>query len=199
MVVTPPAAAARVVASNPSRRNSPGALTYTWVSTTPGMIAASRGIVNRTAGRDVVEVENADDLATADVNRARTDGAIGDDAAATDDEIWQKHVLLQPDEIQLDLLVSVFARPEVQRRRRHFVHQRIGQAQTREIHRLQIVPAAVARVHAHVIEDGCMESNPASFRPLPHILDRGRGGTATCSDRRRRADDGRRRRRMSPR
>ena len=51
MVVTPPAAAARVAVANPSHSVRPGSLTCTWVSTSPGIStssSASRTV--RTAG-----------------------------------------------------------------------------------------------------------------------------------------------------
>ena len=41
IVVTPPAAAARVAVANPSHSVRPGSLTCTWVSTSPGSSARS--------------------------------------------------------------------------------------------------------------------------------------------------------------
>jgi hypothetical protein len=41
IVVTPPAAAARVAVANPSHAVRPGSFTCTWVSTTPGITTSS--------------------------------------------------------------------------------------------------------------------------------------------------------------
>ena len=48
IVVTPPAAAARVAVSNPSHSVRPGSFTCTWVSTTPGRITRSPASISGT-------------------------------------------------------------------------------------------------------------------------------------------------------
>ncbi len=51
IVVTPPAAAARVAVANPSHSVRPGSLTCTWVSTRPGSSARSPRSTSRALSR----------------------------------------------------------------------------------------------------------------------------------------------------
>ena len=60
---------------------------------------------------------------------------------------------LQFHRVQFDLLVSLFDRPQVERRPRNLVHDRHGEAEPREIDGLEIAPAGVAPIDAQVLED----------------------------------------------
>ena len=55
IVVTPPAAAARVAVSKPSQSVRPGSLMWTWVSTTPGITTEVSGVIQPAAGGHIVE------------------------------------------------------------------------------------------------------------------------------------------------
>ena len=72
MVVTPPAAAARVAEAKPSHSVRPGSLTWTWVSTRPGMQGFVVGQLDDLgAGQPVAERLDGDDLAAAHAHFAR--------------------------------------------------------------------------------------------------------------------------------
>src|SRR5512144_3027661 len=57
----------------------------------------------------------------------------------------------KPEQVQLDLLVAVVSRPEIERGRRGFVHERCGQAEPRQIDGLRIAMTDIARVDPQVI------------------------------------------------
>src|SRR5213594_3615883 len=71
----------------------------------------------------------------------------------------------QSDQVQLDLRVAVFARPDVERRARDFVDERHGDTEPRQIDAFQVMLTGVARVDAKVIERGRVE-----VRELPLVL-----------------------------
>src|SRR5690348_640037 len=60
----------------------------------------------------------------------------------------------ESDEVQLDLLIVVIARPQVERRAGDLVHDGDGDAQAGEIDRLEIVFAGVTGVDTKMIERG---------------------------------------------
>ena len=71
IVVTPPAAAARVALAKPSHSVRPGSLTWTWVSTSPGSSTSSAASVDDLGlARRVVVRPEGDDDAVADAHRA---------------------------------------------------------------------------------------------------------------------------------
>src|ERR1700686_2719885 len=55
-------------------------------------------------------------------------------------------------EIALQLRVSLLLGPQVERDRRHLIHDRFGQSAFRKVHRLDVAPATVATFHADVLE-----------------------------------------------
>src|ERR1019366_6506183 len=59
---------------------------------------------------------------------------------------------LQQHQVHLELCVSLFLRPEIERDRGNFIHHRIGQSVASEVHGLDVVPAGVAAFHAHMFE-----------------------------------------------
>src|SRR5208282_611195 len=61
--------------------------------------------------------------------------------------LWSK---LQ--QIGLQLRVSLFLRPQIQRDRSHLIHDRFGQTALSHVHRLYVAPATVAPFHADVFE-----------------------------------------------
>jgi hypothetical protein len=54
--------------------------------------------------------------------------------------------------IGLQLRVSLLLGPEVERDRRHLIHDRFGPPVLRKVHRLDVSPATVATFHADVLE-----------------------------------------------
>lgn len=76
-------------------------------------------------------------------------------------------VWLQADEIQLDLPVSVLARPDVERSTRHLVHERNGKAELAEIDALQILAAALAGIDAEMLEIRRVKVHELPFILLP--------------------------------
>ena len=82
IVVTPPAAAARVALAKPSQSVRPGSLTWTWVSTSPGSSTSSSASTTTSAplGVGVVRTDGDDDP----VAEPDGDGPLGtvDDRAA---------------------------------------------------------------------------------------------------------------------
>src|SRR5687767_11251674 len=62
-----------------------------------------------------------------------------------------KRALSQTHQIQLNLRVAVFAGPYVERRCRHFVHQRDGEAEPRQVNPLDVMPASVASFDPDVL------------------------------------------------
>src|SRR5207248_2798306 len=69
----------------------------------------------------------------------------------------------QSDQVQLDLRVAVFARPDVERRARDFVDERHGEPEPREVDAFQIVTAGVAGVDTKMIEIGGVEVSELAF------------------------------------
>src|SRR5256885_2252389 len=69
----------------------------------------------------------------------------------------------EADEIQLNLLVSVLACPQIEWRSSDFVHQRHGQTKSSEIDTLQVAMTALACVEAQVLECGRLEVPEPSF------------------------------------
>ena len=88
IVVTPPAAAARVAVSNPSHSVRPGSLTWTCVSTMPGEMTRSPKSVraDRSAVASRSIRHDAKDLSALDVDGGGTDAIGQNDAAALDDQ-----------------------------------------------------------------------------------------------------------------
>ena len=87
IVVTPPAAAARVAVSKPSHSVRPGSLTCTCVSTRPGETTRSPALNSAGAGRIfTVVVDDALDDAVLDVQRGRPLAVGKDHAVAAQDE-----------------------------------------------------------------------------------------------------------------
>ena len=91
IVVTPPAAAARVAVSNPSHSVRPGSLTWTWVSTTPGQDHAVAGLDERHTRGHVVERRDALDAAVRDVDARLADAVRRHDAPAADQDVGPVH------------------------------------------------------------------------------------------------------------
>ena len=54
--------------------------------------------------------------------------------------------------IALQLRVSLLLGPQIERDRRHLIHDRFGQSAFRKVHRLDVAPATVATFHADVLE-----------------------------------------------
>ena len=76
IVVTPPAAAARVADANPSHSVRPGSLTCTWVSTSPGSSTSSSASSTVSAAVEAgVEAGHRDDPPGPDADRARATSA----------------------------------------------------------------------------------------------------------------------------
>src|ERR1019366_8632327 len=59
---------------------------------------------------------------------------------------------LQQHQVHLELCVSLFLRPEIERDRGNFIHHRISQSIASQVHRLDVVPAGVAAFHAYMFE-----------------------------------------------
>src|SRR5260370_28526747 len=55
-------------------------------------------------------------------------------------------------QIALQLRVSLLLGPQVERDRRHLIHDRFGQSAFRQVHRLDVAPATVATFYADVLE-----------------------------------------------
>ena len=88
IVVTPPAAAARVAEAKPSHSVRPGSLTWTWVSTRPGIrVSSSASSITSAPAQPVAERLDGDDLPAAHAHFARGDAGGGEDALAPDDEV----------------------------------------------------------------------------------------------------------------
>ena len=88
MVVTPPAAAARVAVAKPSHSVRPGSLTCTWVSTSPGIStssSASRTV--RTAGESRAERRDPHDDAAAHADLGGDELAVDEHPLAGDHEV----------------------------------------------------------------------------------------------------------------
>src|SRR5450759_4029 len=59
---------------------------------------------------------------------------------------------LQQHQVHLELCVSLFLRPEIERNRGNFIHHRISQSIASQVHRLDVVPSVIAAFHAHMFE-----------------------------------------------
>src|SRR5438093_12190640 len=60
----------------------------------------------------------------------------------------------EPEQVQLDLLVPMVARPQIERRPRHFIDQRHGESQPRQVDALDVSAAGFAAVNPQMIEVG---------------------------------------------
>ena len=92
IVVTPPAAAARVAVSKPSHSVRPGSLTCTWLSTRPGQQDL---VVGQVDGRSPSSPASRGSMATTTPSRTPTQRgtspALGDDPRAADDQVVLGH------------------------------------------------------------------------------------------------------------
>ena len=91
IVVTPPAAAARVAVAKPSHSVRPGSLTCTCVSTSPGMsTSSSASRTMRGGGESGSERRDPRDDPAADADLGRGEGAVDEHPLARDDEVERR-------------------------------------------------------------------------------------------------------------
>ena len=90
IVVTPPAAAARVALAKPSHSVRPGSLTWTWVSTRPGSSTSSSASSTTAAPPAPASYDvTTGDHAVARPDRGRDLAPVDDRAAGADDSRGQ--------------------------------------------------------------------------------------------------------------
>ena len=88
MVVTPPAAAARVAEAKPSHSVRPGSLTWTWVSTRPGIrVSSSASSITSAPGRPLPSGSMATILPSRMPTSRGRDAGGGEDPPAPDDQV----------------------------------------------------------------------------------------------------------------